>query len=221
MSVEYEANVIDLVNLYNTSDINFWYNVTQCVYSIESKLVRVDRQLIANESDYEVSETYESSLKHCLKERIGSSPYIPSASVQLFWGTLHGLMIAAASIGNSMVIWIILAHRRMRTVTNLFLLNLAIADLMMALFNASFNFVYMLNSHWPFGAFYCTVNNMLANLTVFASVFTITAMSIDRIFNSFKQLYLFKLNECTLENQLRAKTLQLQQDYVNSSAIKK
>jgi hypothetical protein len=38
------------------------------------------------------------------------------------------IIAAAAIIGNFTVIWIILAHRKMRTVTNYFLLNLAIAD---------------------------------------------------------------------------------------------
>lgn len=72
------------------------------------------------------------------------------------------------------------AHRRMRTVTNYFLVNLSVSDLMMALLNCIFNFIFMLNSHWPFGSFYCTVNNFVANVTVAASVFTLVAISIDR-----------------------------------------
>ncbi|KAF4532812.1 hypothetical protein B566_EDAN002662 [Ephemera danica] len=75
------------------------------------------------------------------------------------------------------------AHRRMRTVTNYFLVNLSVADLLMAIFNCIFNFVYMLNSDWQFGRSYCTINNFVANVTVAASVFTLTGISIDRYSN--------------------------------------
>lgn len=72
------------------------------------------------------------------------------------------------------------AHRRMRTVTNYFLLNLSVADLLMSSLNCSFNFIFMLNSDWPFGSVYCTINNFMANMSVASSVFTLVAISFDR-----------------------------------------
>lgn len=71
-------------------------------------------------------------------------------------------------------------HRSMRTVTNYFLLNLSIADLLMSSLNCVFNFIFMLNSDWPFGSIYCTINNFVANVTVSTSVFTLVAISFDR-----------------------------------------
>jgi 7 transmembrane receptor (rhodopsin family) len=110
----------------------------------------------------------------------GDRPFIPMFWIQLAWSLVFGLMVIVAVVGNVIVIYIVLAHRRMRTVTNFFLLNLTIADLVTATFNAIFNFVFMLNSHWPFGQSYCVINNFIANLTIVSSVFTITATSIDR-----------------------------------------
>uniref|UniRef100_A0A1A9VEM5 G-protein coupled receptors family 1 profile domain-containing protein n=1 Tax=Glossina austeni TaxID=7395 RepID=A0A1A9VEM5_GLOAU len=72
------------------------------------------------------------------------------------------------------------SHRSMRTITNYFLLNLSIADLLMSSLNCIFNFIFMLNSDWPFGALYCTINNFMANVTVSTSVFTLVAISFDR-----------------------------------------
>ena len=41
-------------------------------------------------------------------------------------------------------------------------------------------YIPVTSSHWPFGGFYCTVNNFVANVTVAASVFTLVAISFDR-----------------------------------------
>nr|WOA03683.1 CHH family candidate receptor A24beta2 [Gecarcinus lateralis] len=97
-------------------------------------------------------------------------------------------MMAMAVGGNMLVMWIILAHRRMRTVTNYFLLNLSAADLFMSVLNCMFNFIYMLHSDWPFGAVYCTISNFMANVTISASVFTLMAISFDRYIAIVKPL---------------------------------
>ncbi|CAB3368305.1 Hypothetical predicted protein [Cloeon dipterum] len=96
------------------------------------------------------------------------------------WSVVFGAMLLVAVGGNTIVMWIVLAHRRMRSVTNYFLVNLSVSDLLMALLNCIFNFIYMIDSDWPFGATYCTVNNFVANVTVAASVFTLVAISFDR-----------------------------------------
>lgn len=80
------------------------------------------------------------------------------------------------------------AHRRMRTVTNYYLLNLSVADLLMSSLNCVFNFIFLLNNDWPFGALYCTVNNFIANLSVASSVFTLVAISLDRYIAIVKPL---------------------------------
>jgi tachykinin-like receptor len=108
--------------------------------------------------------------------------------IQLIWSLIFGLMILFAVFGNLIVICIIVTHRSMRTVTNYFLLNLTIADLVTIIFNATFNYIFMLNGHWPFGKIYCVVNNFLTNLTIAVSVFTIMITSIDR-YEKYFQIY--------------------------------
>ena len=68
----------------------------------------------------------------------------------------------------------------MRTVTNYFLVNLSVANLLMSCLNCSFNFIYMLNADWPFGEPYCVISNFMANLTVAASVLTLMAVALER-----------------------------------------
>jgi hypothetical protein len=99
---------------------------------------------------------------------------------RLAWLLIFGGMVLVAAIGNAVVIWIVLVNRQMRTVTNAFIVNLSIADIMVSTLNVIFNFVYMLNGDWRFGSTYCKVSNFIAILSVAASVFTLMAISIDR-----------------------------------------
>ncbi|CAG4918000.1 unnamed protein product [Colias eurytheme] len=99
---------------------------------------------------------------------------------QILWTVLFAGMVVVSTVGNLVVIWIVLANKRMRSVTNYFLVNLSIADTMMSTLNVTFNFTYMLYSDWPFGHFYCKFCQFVAVLSISASVFTLMAISIDR-----------------------------------------
>ena len=47
-----------------------------------------------------------------------------------------------------------MSHARMRSVTNYFIVNLSIADIINATLNVIPNFTYMLTGNWPFGNFF-------------------------------------------------------------------
>ncbi|CDW52675.1 tachykinin peptides receptor 99D like [Trichuris trichiura] len=100
--------------------------------------------------------------------------------VQAIYLLLFGLIITMSIGGNLVVIWVVLAHKTMRTVTNYFLLNLAIADASISLFNVCFNFVYILYYNWWFGDPYCHFSNVMGVAPTCASVFTLMSMSVDR-----------------------------------------
>ncbi|XP_036887819.1 neuromedin-K receptor [Sturnira hondurensis] len=103
----------------------------------------------------------------------------PSWRIAL-WSLAYGVVVAVAVFGNLVVIWIILAHKRMRTVTNYFLVNLAFSDASMAAFNTLVNFIYALHSEWYFGANYCRFQNFFPITAVFASIYSMTAIAVDR-----------------------------------------
>ncbi|OXB68569.1 hypothetical protein ASZ78_014348 [Callipepla squamata] len=103
----------------------------------------------------------------------------PSWRIAL-WSLAYGGVVAVAIFGNLIVIWIILAHKRMRTVTNYFLVNLAFSDASMAAFNTLINFIYALHSEWYFGEAYCRFHNFFPITAVFASIYSMTAIAVDR-----------------------------------------
>lgn len=99
---------------------------------------------------------------------------------QTIFYILFTIAFVVAAGGNIIVIWIVLAHKRMRTVTNYFLVNLAIADAMISFFNIPFHFMNNLYQNWYFGLAYCKFSFFLATFTISVSVLTFMAIAVDR-----------------------------------------
>ncbi|XP_078522673.1 substance-P receptor [Lissotriton helveticus] len=114
-----------------------------------------------------------------------SSEDIPNPFVQAgwqiaLWAVAYSIIVVVSVVGNIIVMWIILAHKRMRTVTNYFLLNLAFAEASMAAFNTVINFTYGIHNDWYYGLFYCKFHNFFPISAVFASIYSMTAIALDR-----------------------------------------
>ncbi|KAI1884463.1 hypothetical protein AGOR_G00226650 [Albula goreensis] len=82
-------------------------------------------------------------------------------------------------IGNTLAIYVVLRYAKMKTVTNIYILNLAIAD---ELYILGLPFLTTQNviSYWPFGTFMCHVVMTADSINQFTSTFCLTVMSIDR-----------------------------------------
>ncbi|KAM8878340.1 somatostatin receptor type 5 isoform 2-T4 [Spinachia spinachia] len=81
--------------------------------------------------------------------------------------------------GNSLAIYVVLRYAKMKTVTNVYILNLAVAD---ELYIIGLPFLTTQNvlSYWPFGSFLCRVVMTADSMNQFMSIFCLTIMSIDR-----------------------------------------
>lgn len=69
---------------------------------------------------------------------------------------------------------------KLRTVRNMFIMNLAISDLIMCIFCMPLTLVQLLLKNWMLGDFMCRVVPFLQAVNVFASTMTITAIALDR-----------------------------------------
>uniref|UniRef100_A0A3P8W3T2 Substance-P receptor n=1 Tax=Cynoglossus semilaevis TaxID=244447 RepID=A0A3P8W3T2_CYNSE len=98
----------------------------------------------------------------------------------VLWAMAYSCIVIVSVVGNVTVIWIIMAHKRMRTVTNYFLLNLAFAEASMSAFNTVINFTYAVHNEWYFGLVYCRFHNFFPIAAVFASIYSMTAIALDR-----------------------------------------
>ncbi|XP_010568907.1 PREDICTED: somatostatin receptor type 5 [Haliaeetus leucocephalus] len=89
------------------------------------------------------------------------------------------LVCAVGLSGNTLVIYVVLRYAKMKTVTNIYILNLAVADVLFMLglpFLATQNAI----SYWPFGSFLCRLVMTVDGINQFTSIFCLTVMSMDR-----------------------------------------
>lgn len=94
--------------------------------------------------------------------------------------TAYAILICISLFGNSIVCYVIMRNRRMYTVTNFFIANMAISDLFVTCLNVPFTIARNVLDEWPFGDFICHLVNFSLMISVYVSTFTLTAIALDR-----------------------------------------
>lgn len=92
---------------------------------------------------------------------------------------LYGLVGLVGLCGNTLVIYVVLRFSKMQTVTNLYILNLALAD-EMYLIGMPFLLTTMIYESWPFGRVMCKIYMTTTSINQFTSSLLLTVMSADR-----------------------------------------
>ncbi|XP_074647741.1 neuromedin-K receptor-like isoform X2 [Tubulanus polymorphus] len=95
---------------------------------------------------------------------------------------LYGTISLLAILGNGAVMWVILRNRKMQTVTNMFIANMALADVLIAMISIPFQFQAALLQRWILAHFMCPLIPFVQIVTVTVSILTLTVISIDRYF---------------------------------------
>ncbi|XP_058608502.1 LOW QUALITY PROTEIN: C3a anaphylatoxin chemotactic receptor-like [Onychostoma macrolepis] len=89
-------------------------------------------------------------------------------------------IIFFGTTGNSLVIWV--AGFRMKpNVTNVWLVNLAVADLIFCLTRVTSLIRDFFYNYWPFGVFLCKFTGFFKYANMFCSVFLLAVISVDRV----------------------------------------
>src|SRR6218665_746187 len=94
---------------------------------------------------------------------------------------MYTLVVLLSVGGNTLVVVSIVAHQRMKTVTNYFILNLACADMLTAVLCIPFTLIAnLLMRYWPFGPWMCPIVTYAQSVAVFLTAFTLVGISLDR-----------------------------------------
>ncbi|RZF43302.1 hypothetical protein LSTR_LSTR001563 [Laodelphax striatellus] len=97
-------------------------------------------------------------------------------------------IIIAAIFGNLLVIVSVMRHRKLRVITNYFVVSLALADMLVAMVAMTFNASVQMTGRWLFGYFMCDVWNSLDVYFSTASILHLCCISVDRYYTIVKPL---------------------------------
>ncbi|NXR80555.1 AGTR2 protein, partial [Pycnonotus jocosus] len=93
---------------------------------------------------------------------------------------LFSVVFVLGLVGNSVVVVVLCRHSGPKTVANIYIFNLAMADLLCLATLPFWATYYAQGYNWLFGSLMCKISSSVLCLNMFASIFFITCMSVDR-----------------------------------------
>ncbi|XP_015265554.1 PREDICTED: neuropeptide Y receptor type 2 [Gekko japonicus] len=100
--------------------------------------------------------------------------------VQIILICAYSTIILLGLLGNTLVIHVVIKFKSMRTVTNFFIANLAVADLLVNTLCLPFTLIYTLQGEWKLGPVLCYLVPYAQGLAVQVSIVTLTVIALDR-----------------------------------------
>ena len=90
------------------------------------------------------------------------------------------VVICLSVAGNSLVVVVVARYKKMQTVTNAFLVSLAISDMLIAVVNMPLQLLWFLDNEWTFGEGMCKFSRYLQGVLIVVSILTLTGIAADR-----------------------------------------
>lgn len=108
-------------------------------------------------------------------------PYPASVEIVVLLSLLFIVIGIVGLLGNSLVIVVILLDRKMRqSVTNIFIMNLAIADFLIMVLGVPEIIQFMLNRGWLLGDALCKINRFILVVSLYVSILSLVCVCIER-----------------------------------------
>ena len=116
------------------------------------------------------------------------NPELRRGTEYLVFALALAIVMLVAIFGNMTLIITICRTASLRTRTNMFILNQACADVGVALFCMPFSIATCFTRGWVFGDGLCQLNGFMYILFEASSLFTLTAISIEKYFSIVKPM---------------------------------
>lgn len=117
------------------------------------------------------------------------SPHLPGYEniidnkwVQTIFCVIYTVIFVLGLLGNFIVCFVVIRNKAMQTVTNLFITNLALSDILLCLFAVPFTPLYSFHGSWSWGSVLCHMMPFAQGCSVYISTLTLMSIAIDRFF---------------------------------------
>ncbi|XP_043971089.1 prostaglandin D2 receptor 2-like [Gambusia affinis] len=95
--------------------------------------------------------------------------------------SIHGIFSSLGILENALIIWVLGFRLRRRTVSSIWMLNLAMSDFLATLTLPLYTFYFHYFQSWEFGQPLCIVQTCMFAINMFVSAFLLAAISLDRL----------------------------------------
>ncbi|KYM95529.1 PREDICTED: prolactin-releasing peptide receptor-like [Cyphomyrmex costatus] len=100
--------------------------------------------------------------------------------VQIMFCLFYIIIFVLGIFGNALVVFVVSRNRQMHTVTNLFITNLALSDVLLCILAVPFTPLYTFLGGWVFGKTLCHLVPYAQSVSVYVSTLTLTSIAADR-----------------------------------------
>jgi neuropeptide Y receptor len=146
--------------------------------NLSLQLVQLERDL--RESNIEQTIDNKGGLFHTPYGTWENDDYI-SDGIKIFFYWIYFIIFVIGITGNVLVCYVFITNKSMHTVTNLFISNLALSDIILCLFAVPFTPLYLITfKAWVFGSALCHLVPYVQGVSVYISAFTLMSIAIDR-----------------------------------------
>jgi neuropeptide F receptor len=112
----------------------------------------------------------------------GYENIIDNKIVQALFCVIYTIIFVLGLLGNVLVCFVVIRNKAMQTVTNLFISNLALSDILLCIFAVPFTPLYSFRGSWSWGSLLCHIMPFAQGCSVYISTLTLMSIAIDRFF---------------------------------------
>lgn len=115
-----------------------------------------------------------------VNDTLANKVIMNNAFVQASFSVFYFAIFVIGITGNVLVCYVVCRNKAMHTVTNLFITNLALSDILLCFLAVPFTPLYTFLGRWIFGNLLCHMVPFAQGVSVYISTLTLTSIAMDR-----------------------------------------